>query len=208
MERNLKKIRDGSKMFLEGAFGMLQESLPFKNNNQEEKLLDEIESTDPTKAISLSENKPKNDPEEYEKIVGKINLIFPSETLVSPKSLVLAIYPDKNLSLFQKTTAPLTRAVCEKLYESTQYLRIDDDLFFKSKSNKIQDFRVIEGEECDDDIHLVKIHLKDNDERFNQRINQIDRIRAFRELPNLVDDIKVSPRLRIEAGNLFKLYHR
>ncbi|MCT0253285.1 MULTISPECIES: hypothetical protein [unclassified Synechocystis] len=138
----------------------------------------------------------------------QISSVSQPQKIVNPKTLILAIYPDKNLNLFQQLTVPLARSVCEKLYESTQYLRIDNNLFFKSKSNKIQDFKVQKGEECDDDIHLIRIYLNDNDERFNQRVNQVDRIRAFRELPNLVDDIQVSPRLRIEAGNLFNLYHR
>jgi hypothetical protein len=208
MKRNLKKMLVGCKMVADGVLGIAQESLPFTHSKHEEERLDDIESTSPRKAIPGSENELESNPGIYGERNDKKDSNFPSKILVSPKILLLAIYPDTNLSLFKKTSIPLSQSVCEKLYESTQYLRIDDNLFFKSKSNKIQDFRVKEGEECDDDIHLIKIYLKDNDERFNHRVNQVDRIRAFRELPNLVDDIQVSRRLRIEAGNLFNLYHR
>lgn len=143
----------------------------------------------------------------------QVSSVSPPLKILNPKTLLLAIYPDKNLNLFQQLSVPLTLSVCEKLYESTQYLCIEKDSFFKSRIDQIRSFKVPEGQEYDDDIHLIKIYLKDNDERFNQRINQVDRIRAFRDLPNLVVDdiknpIKVSPRLRIEAGKLFNLYHR
>lgn len=187
LKRGLKKTQDG-----------LQEAasafLPSKSNNQEEQLSKSIE------LINEQELKSKE---------RQINddLKIPQKKS-NFKTLILAIYPDKNLNLFQETTTPLSLLVCEKLYESTQYLCIEEDLFFRSRLNNIKDFVVPKGKESDDDIHLIKLHLQDNDERFNPRINQIDRIRAFRNLSKLASDFQVSPRLTLEAGQLFNLYHR
>lgn len=190
LKRSLKQIEDGVK-------GTVSALFPFEFDSKEEKLLKNTQLIQEKEIIIKTERKTYND-----------NVKNHEEKISCPKSLILLVYPDENLSLFQESPIPLTLFMCEKLYESTQYLRIEEDFFFKSKANQIKDFIVPEGKEDDDDIYLINIYLKNNDERFNQRVNQIDRIRAFRELPNLVKDIKISPRLRLEAGKLFNLYHR
>lgn len=148
--------------------------------------------------------------EKYEGIINESPRILSPEILTYPKTLILAVYADQNIDASQeiKHLLKLNQLICEKFYEATQYLCIVEDSFFQSKENQIKNFIVPEGKERDDDIYLIKLHLKDDDERFNPRVNQIDRIRAFRELPNLVDYLEISLRLRLEAGRLFNLYHR
>jgi len=148
----------------------------------------------------------------YESEVTESPSISYPETLPSfnPKTLILLVYADQEMDVIQESNRSLNQWIYEKFYEVTQYLCIVEDSFFKSKENQVKNFIVPEGQERDDDIYLIKLHLRDNDERFNPRVNQIDRIRAFRELSSLVDvdDSKILPRLRLEAGQLFNLYHR
>ena len=148
--------------------------------------------------------------EKHETAVNESPCILSPATLPSlnPKTLILVIYADQNIDISQENNRPLNQWIHEKFYEATQYLCIVEDSFFHSKENQIKNFIVPEGKERDDDIYLIKLHLKDNDDRFNPRVNQIDRIRAFRELSSLVDDLEILPRLRLEAGQLFNLYHR
>lgn len=150
--------------------------------------------------------------EKYESAVYESPRISYPETLPSlnPKTLILVVYADQEMDVIQESNRSLNQWIYEKFYEVTQYLCIVEDSFFKSKENQVKNFIVPEGQERDDDIYLIKLHLRDNDERFNPRVNQIDRIRAFRELSSLVDvdDSKILPRLRLEAGQLFNLYHR
>lgn len=148
--------------------------------------------------------------EKYESAVYESPRISYPETLPSlnPKTLILVVYADQEMDVIQESNRSLNQWIYEKFYEVTQYLCIVEDSCFKSKENQVKNFIVPEGQERDDDIYLIKLHLRDNDERFNPRVNQIDRIRAFRELSSLVDDLKILPRLRLEAGQLFNLYHR
>ncbi|MBE9203181.1 hypothetical protein IQ218_06620 [Synechocystis salina LEGE 06099] len=150
---------------------------------------------------------PKNNNYVPSNLDNKIDIENP-EVVLKSKILILLVYSNSNLDIFKKAIIPLSDFMCEKLYELTQYLCIEESLLFNSKANQIQNFRVSKGEELDDDIYLIKLDLRDDDHRFRPKVNQVDRIRAFRELPNLVDDIRVSHRLRIEAGQLFNLYHR
>ena len=128
--------------------------------------------------------------EKYESAVYESPRISYPETLPSlnPKTLILVVYADQEMDVIQESNRSLNQWIYEKFYEVTQYLCIVEDSCFKSKENQVKNFIVPEGQERDDDIYLIKLHLRDNDERFNPRVNQIDR--------------------RLEAGQLFNLYHR
>ena len=62
--------------------------------------------------------------------------------------------------------------------------------------------------ESEYDVYLVQIKLKESDDGFKQNVDQLDRIDAFRKLTDLSLQVKVSPRLRVEAYQNTGVYIR
>ncbi|MFP4297391.1 MAG: hypothetical protein ACLFT0_05995 [Spirulinaceae cyanobacterium] len=95
---------------------------------------------------------------------------------------------------------------CEYLYEGTRYLYQVDQSEFKFLDTTR--FEVQPGTESEYDVYLVQLTLKQEDERFNPDVNQIERYDAFQNLPESVTDVKISPRLTMDAYSELDVYVR
>ena len=103
---------------------------------------------------------------------------------------------------------------CETIYRATESLWLGSQN--QNKINqKLSDcfspsnqFIVPEGQESEYDVYLVQIKLKESDDGFKQNVDQLDRIDAFRKLTDLSLQVKVSPRLRVEAYQNTGVYIR
>lgn len=111
-----------------------------------------------------------------------------------------------------KTKKQIEPDDCEKLYRTTEalWLGTETDLSPKlaecfSENNQ---FMVSPGAESEYDIYLMQIELKNPDNGFKPTADQLDRIDAFRNLSDLSVDIKVSPRLRVDAYENTGVYSR
>lgn len=138
-----------------------------------------------------------------------------SKNISIPKkySLILAIPASKeailsalyNAAINQKDYAAINRKDYEELYKVTQSLGV-----FETNQVQLRDqtneFQVSEASEYD--MYLVQVDLTQFDPRFGPNQDQMDRYDAFRNLPNLVADIKISSRLTIDVCTFFKLYVR
>jgi hypothetical protein len=96
----------------------------------------------------------------------------------------------------------------EQLYELTKYLWTgsDSDIDFKQRISNINSYIVSPGQESEYDIYLVFIELQRKDSGFHPKVNQLDRIDAFRKLSDLTVDFQISPRLQMEAYGNFEVY--
>lgn len=132
-----------------------------------------------------------------------------SVQVVTKKSLVLVIsasHTDFIESLKAKKTIDINDA--ERLYKVTNYLWLGSESGFNQKKANLKNYSVFPGKESEYDINLVYMELKQNDEGFKPKINQIDRYDAFRKLPGLVVSVEISPRLQMEAYENFEVYNR
>jgi len=101
---------------------------------------------------------------------------------------------------------------CKKLYRATEALWLGSKQNLSPKLaqsfSENNDFVVSSNTESEYNIYLIKIELSDADEGFKASAGQLDRIDAFSRLANLSTDIKVSPRLRVEAYENTGVYSR
>jgi hypothetical protein len=134
----------------------------------------------------------------------------PIKTIVK-QSLILVFFA-KNIShinyLKNIQNNKIDQNDSKKFYEFTQYLSQINSDEIQDYWNNLKQYEVKENEESDTDIYLVKIDLTETDPRFEANINQIDRISAFRNLPNLISKREISKRLKMSAGVNFKVYSR
>lgn len=96
----------------------------------------------------------------------------------------------------------------EELYEITKYLWLGTESAFNKKIPNIQNYLVIPGKESEYDIYLVYLKIQQSDEGFKPSVNQLDRYDAFRQLPDLILNFEISPRLQMEAYSNFEVYTR
>ena len=121
-------------------------------------------------------------------------------------SLVLVIYAaQKNLADSIRLKGRIDIEDSEILYRATQYLSKNNKSTENIK-NQMNRFHV--SEESEYDVYLLAIKLRQDDPRFNKGVNQLDRVDAFRELPNLALRVEVSERLKMEAYADFDVYMR
>ena len=121
-------------------------------------------------------------------------------------SLVLVIYAaQKNLADSIRLKGRIDIEDSEILYRATQYLSKNNKSTENIK-NQMNRFHV--SEESEYDVYLLAIKLRQDDPRFNKGVNQLDRVDAFRELPNLALRVEVSERLKMEAYADFDVYVR
>ena len=130
-----------------------------------------------------------------------------SANIIAPKrySLVLAIPASKEAILSSLYNAVINQKDYEELYKATQSLGV-----FETNQVQLRDqtnqFQVSEASEYD--MYLVQVDLTQLDPRFGPDQDQMDRYDAFRNLPNLVADIKISSRLTMDVCTSFNLYVR
>lgn len=130
-----------------------------------------------------------------------------SANIIAPKrySLVLAIPASKEAILSSLYNAVINQKDYEELYKATQSLGV-----FETNQVQLRDqtnqFQVSEASEYD--MYLVQVDLTQLDPRFGPDQDQMDRYDAFRNLPNLVADIKISSRLTMDVCTFFNLYVR
>ena len=96
----------------------------------------------------------------------------------------------------------------EALYEITRYLWLGSENEYSQKIANVNQYSVSQGEESEYNVYLVSIELKQADEGFKHNINQLDRYDAFRKLADLIVDVRVSDRLRINSYENFEVYNR
>ena len=96
----------------------------------------------------------------------------------------------------------------ETLYEITKYLWLGDESEFSQRKANLNRYLVSEGAESEYDIYLVYIELKQADEGFKPKVNQLDRFDAFRNLADLAVNLTISPRLQMEAYENIGVYNR
>lgn len=141
------------------------------------------------------------------------NITKKQENLKPPKKqvLILVISTSKSFlinSLHNKISIDLED--CEALYEATRYLCQAEKAELEDKIHNINttQFEVQPGTESEYDVYLIQLTLKQEDERFNPDVNQIERYDAFQSLPDLVTDVKISPRLTMDAYSELDVYVR
>lgn len=96
----------------------------------------------------------------------------------------------------------------ESLYEITKYLWLGSESEFSQTTANIKQYSVSKGAESEYDIYLVYVELKEADEGFTSNVNQLDRYDAFRKLDDLALNLRISPRLYMEAYGNIKVYNR
>lgn len=133
-----------------------------------------------------------------------------SQNIPIPKkySLIVAISASKEAVFSALSNDVANKRSYEELYKATQSLSI-----FQTEQVQLQDqtskFNVAEASEYSEyDVYLVKLDLRQRDDRFGPNQDQMDRYDAFRNLPNLVTSIDVSKRLTMDVCTFFKLYVR
>ncbi|KKJ00696.1 hypothetical protein PROH_05265 [Prochlorothrix hollandica PCC 9006 = CALU 1027] len=129
------------------------------------------------------------------------------QNISTPKkySLILAISASKEAVLPALYNAVITQKDYKELYKATQSMRIleTDQIRLQDQTSQ---FHVAEVSEYD--IYLVKLDLRQKDDRFGPDQDQMDRYDAFQNLPNLVTSIQISSRLTMDVCTFFKLYVR
>ena len=141
------------------------------------------------------------------------NLQVTSTTLQAPQnvstskkySLFLAIPASKESILPALCNAVITQKDYKELYKATQSMRIleTDQIRLQDQTSQ---FHVAEVSEYD--VYLVKLDLRQKDDRFGPDQDQMDRYDAFQNLPNLVTSMQISSRLTMDVCTFFKLYVR
>ncbi|MEG3935355.1 MULTISPECIES: hypothetical protein [unclassified Microcoleus] len=96
----------------------------------------------------------------------------------------------------------------EQLYQITRYLWLGSDTELSLQKPDINKYSVAKGAESEYDIYLVEIKLKQDDEGFKPKVNQLDRHDAFRNLAGLAVEVKVSDRFQMEAYEKLEVYNR
>ncbi|MGI0482751.1 hypothetical protein ACN4EE_18445 [Geminocystis sp. CENA526] len=133
---------------------------------------------------------------------------------ISEKNCLILVIRASNISLVNhiKNKGKIDQNDCENLYQSTIYLNYDNEDKFlyewQQLTNEKKFYISNEQEYSDGDIFLIKVKLKNTENRFNPNLDQIERYDAFMNLANLAIDIEVSERLDMEAYEKFNVYNR
>ena len=110
-----------------------------------------------------------------------------------------------------KTNRRVTQNEVEVLYSATQALWMDSEAAFskselKSRFSDAREER--ESKKSEYDVHFLQIELSKHDPGFCPNVNQIDRLDAFRRLPENSGKVVVSPRLPSKAYENTDVYSR
>jgi hypothetical protein len=124
------------------------------------------------------------------------------------KNLLILVVPVSQQSIVEsiRTKGQIDYEDSETLYQVTQLLCQDTEPNLSHELASLDQFQVVEASEYD--IYLITIELNQADEGFNKNVNQLERYDAFRNLANLAKTIRVSPRLQMEAYEIFNVYNR
>jgi hypothetical protein len=99
-----------------------------------------------------------------------------------------------------KSNHHITDDFSNEIYRITQALWMGNIREFSQfETWFFQDKEVSESEYSEYDVYLVKIELKYSDKGFSRNANQLDRLDAFRKLPENTLNVYVSPRLPSKA---------
>jgi len=99
-----------------------------------------------------------------------------------------------------KSNHHITDDFSNEIYRITQALWMGNIREFSQfETWFLQDKEVSESEYSEYDVYLVKIELKYSDKGFSRNANQLDRLDAFRKLPENTLNVSVSPRLPSKA---------
>lgn len=132
----------------------------------------------------------------------------------SEKNCLILVIRASNISLVNniKSKGKIDQFDCENLYKSTVYLNYDNEDKFLDKWQPLVDEKRFyisnEKEYSDADIFLIKVKLKNRENRFNPNLDQVERYDAFMSLANLAINVEVSERLEMEAYQNFNVYNR
>ena len=133
---------------------------------------------------------------------------------ISEKNCLILVIRASNISLVNniKSKGKIDQFDCENLYKSTVYLNYDNEDKFLDKWQPLVDEKRFyisnEKEYSDADIFLIKVKLKNRENRFNPNLDQVERYDAFMSLANLAINVEVSERLEMEAYQNFNVYNR
>lgn len=110
-----------------------------------------------------------------------------------------------------KTNCRVMPNEVEVLYSATQALWMDSEAAFskselKSRFSDAREER--ESKKSEYDVHFLQIELYKHDPGFCPNVNQIDRLDAFRRLPENSGKVVVSPRLPSKAYENTDVYSR
>ncbi len=110
-----------------------------------------------------------------------------------------------------KTNRRVRQNEVEVLYSATQALWMDSEAAFskselKSRFSDAREER--ESKKSEYDVHFLQIELSKHDPGFYANVNQIDRLDAFRRLPENSGKVVVSPRLPSKAYENTDVYSR
>jgi uncharacterized protein (DUF2164 family) len=140
-----------------------------------------------------------------------------NDLISSPKKsqecliLVINALKYKNVSHLA-TQGKISSDDSEIIYLATEsmWLGLKDQIPVKLNEcfNSTNQFQVPEGEESEYDIYMIKIELEDLDKGFKAEADQLARIDAFRRLPDLSNNIKISDRLKVNAYKDTGVYKR
>lgn len=201
-EQGFKKVRSAGKELLCGLMDIGKSLIPDPKTSQ--RLDNHLTQTTVQRQYKQSQTINSEPIKNIEIVTHKI-IVKQSVILVFFVSNPLTISYLQNLHSKQNN---IDNNDIEKLYQLTQYLSQVNTDDIESDWNNITNYKVEKGEECQTDIFLIKIDLTEPDERFKQNRNQIDRINAFRNLPNIIKSVEISERLKMNAGVKFSLYSR
>lgn len=109
-----------------------------------------------------------------------------------------------------ETSRRVTTNHSDALYRATQALWMGSKADFEQSELKswFSGNRVVLAVESEYDVYFVRIDLDEHDSGFNPDANQIDRIDAFRRLPDNSGKVEVSDRLPSKAYENKLLYSR
>ncbi len=129
------------------------------------------------------------------------------------KSLILVVNALKYNSLTNlKTQKKITPDDSERIYRATESIWAGLQNKIPSQLNdcfsSTNQFQVPKGEETEYDVYMIKIELDELDEGFEAEANQLARIDAFRKLPDLSSNMKISDRLKVSAYKNTGVYKR
>ncbi|MBW4499261.1 MAG: hypothetical protein KME57_06750 [Scytonema hyalinum WJT4-NPBG1] len=144
-------------------------------------------------------------------VVSKLNQAIKEQTKTLSDVLVLVINVGKEniIQLLQKDPQ-VTINNYEELYSATQALWIGSINVFSQEFQPWFDenYKVPENEKSEYDVYLVKISLKNDNSGFKSDAGQLERLDAFRKLPENSQEVLVSPRLSSKAYRNKHLYNR
>ncbi|QSV64254.1 MAG: hypothetical protein HEQ26_17370 [Dolichospermum sp. DL01] len=169
------------------AFYLLDESNRKKNQSQDNSPIN-------SNALPQTQNKKEN------------ILLFNSNALPQTQNkkeniLLLVINASRqNIIDPLKSNHHITDDFSNEIYRITQALWMGNIREFSQfETWFFQDKEVSENEYSEYDVYLVKIELKYSDKGFSRNANQLDRLDAFRKLPENTLNVYVSPRLPSKA---------